>query len=312
MIIITHEDIKELAISNTNCLEWLLEGLDFKKNCYLPAKCSIKPTTDIFYTSMPCFIPDLDIYGLKMVSRLPAQNPALNSTIMLYQASTGNLLAIIDCNWITAVRTGAVATLSILKAAKTDFQSIGCVGLGNTCEATLDILLANVERRSIQVKLKSYKNSQERIIERYKSYDNISFEVLDNMETLIEESDVLISSVTSTKGNFGEDTWFKPGITVIPIHTMGFQNCDLFFDKVIIDDYDHVKNFKYFNKFKKTIELETLPHVDTIRANDQERIIAYNVGIALHDVYFAYKIFTLLKKQKSHFELNQIHNRYWF
>ncbi len=39
---------------------------------------------------------------------------------------------------------------------------------------------------------------------------------------------------------------------------MGFQNCDLFFDKFIIDDYEHVKGFKYFNKFKETIELQKL------------------------------------------------------
>ena len=35
---------------------------------------------------------------------------------------------------------------------------------------------------------------------------------------------------------------------MVPVHTRGFSNCDLFFDKVFADDYGHVKHFKYFDK----------------------------------------------------------------
>jgi ornithine cyclodeaminase/alanine dehydrogenase-like protein (mu-crystallin family) len=73
---------------------------------------------------------------------------------------------------------------------------------------------------------------------------------------------------------------------------MGFQNCDLFFDRVIIDDYEHTKKFKYFNEFKNVTELKDVPALSD--AEKQGRIIAYNVGIALHDVYFAKKIYGLI------------------
>ena len=36
-------------------------------------------------------------------------------------------------------------------------------------------------------------------------------------------------------------------MTVIPVHTRGFQNCDLFFDKVFADDTDHVKDSNILN-----------------------------------------------------------------
>lgn len=36
----------------------------------------------------------------------------------------------------------------------------------------------------------------------------------------------------------------------IPIHTRVFQNLDKAVDKVIVDDRVHVKNFKYFNKYR--------------------------------------------------------------
>ena len=59
-------------------------------------------------------------FGLKLVSRIENHIPALQSDITLYDAKTGELLAIMDGNWITAMRTGAVAAL----AART-FQKQG-------------------------------------------------------------------------------------------------------------------------------------------------------------------------------------------
>lgn len=311
MKIITHEDVKKLNISNEKCYLWLEEALSLKEESFLPAKCSIKPEKDIFFTSMLCLIPSLDIYGLKMVSRIPTQNPSLNSVIMLFRYSTGALLGIVDCNWITAMRTGAVATLSIMKSAKTNFESIGCIGLGNTCEATLDILLSKLGNRELTINLKKYKDHHNRIIKRYKNFSNIQFHIIENTENLINKSDVLLSCITSVNENIGKDEWYQPGITVIPVHTMGFQNCDLFFDKFIIDDYEHVKGFKYFNKFKETIELQKLTQIDSVRETDQERIIAYNVGIALHDVYFAYKVFELLYDGIEDIMMESPQQKFW-
>ena len=311
MKIITHEDVKKLNISNEKCYLWLEEALSLKEESFLPAKCSIKPEKDIFFTSMPCLIPSLDIYGLKMVSRIPTQNPSLKSVIMLFRYSTGALLGIVDCNWITAMRTGAVATLSIMKSAKTNFESIGCIGLGNTCEATLDILLSKLGNRELTINLKKYKDHHNRIIKRYKNFSNIQFHIIENTENLINKSDVLLSCITSVNENIGKDEWYQPGITVIPVHTMGFQNCDLFFDKFIIDDYEHVKGFKYFNKFKETIELQKLTQIDSVRETDQERIIAYNVGIALHDVYFAYKVFELLYDGIEDIMMESPQQKFW-
>ena len=34
------------------------------------------------------------------------------------------------------------------------------------------------------------------------------------------------------------------------------------------------------------------------RENDEERIIAYNIGIALHDMYYAGKIFDMISHEK--------------
>ena len=83
---------------------------------------------------------------------------------------------------------------------------------------------------------------------------------------------------------------------MIPIHMRGLQNCDLTFDRVFGDDTEHVKGFKYFSQFKDYNEIgEVLARRDVGRKSDNQRIINYNYGLALHDVLFASKIYELVK-----------------
>ena len=106
----------------------------------------------------------------------------------------------------------------------------------------------------------------------------------------MSESDVIISSVTYSKDCFCADEFFKKGCLVVPVHTRGFQNCDLFFDKVFADDYEHVKHFQYFNSFREFGEIsEIIAGKKSGRDNDKQRILVYNIGIAIHDIYFAKK-----------------------
>ena len=38
------------------------------------------------------------------------------------------------------------------------------------------------------------------------------------------------------------------------------------------------------------------------RKNDQERILAYNIGISIHDIYYAYEIYNMLKADGAVFD----------
>ena len=75
--------------------------------------------------------------GVKVVTRYPSRIPSLDSTILLFDADTGEKLAFMDGNWITAMRTGAVAAHSINLLEKKNIKEIGIMGLGNTARAEL-------------------------------------------------------------------------------------------------------------------------------------------------------------------------------
>lgn len=201
----------------------------------------------------------------------------------------------LDGNYITAMRTGAVAAHSIELLSVANYKTIGMIGLGNTARATCKVLLDINSGKKMTFKLYRYKDHAESFINQFAKYKNVTFSICSTYREVILDSDVVISSVTYAENNFSQDECYKPGCLVVPIHTLGFQNCDLFFDKVYADDIDHVRGFKYFDKFKKFAQISDVVSGNTKgRENDQERIIVYNIGIALHDIFFAEKIYQLL------------------
>ena len=240
-------------------------------------------------------------FGVKEVHRLLNSVPSLGSDLLLYDAQTGELLALIDSDWITTMRTGAVAAVSAKALRKSTAETYGIVGLGNTARATLLCVLEQEPSRKFPVKLVRYKDHAEQFVERFKDYHNVSFEIVDSVEQMASAVDVFISCITNAQGLLvPDDRKFLPGITVIPVHMRGLQNCDTTFDRVFGDDTGHVQGFKYFHQWRNYNEIgEVLAGRDIGRKNDEQRIIDYNYGLALHDVVYAAKIYEILQNSQD-------------
>lgn len=294
---ISNQDIAELHITPTQCVEWVREAFCLKYEAQLPPKISLHPQGMDFFNTMPCLLPiQYDRFGVKVVSRIANRKPSLHSDLLLYQASTGELLSFIEADWITQMRTGAVAALTIKTLQNTSSQTYAFVGLGSTAHATMQCLQAILpHERHIKCKLLRYKDQAEIFANEFKA-DNITFEIVDSNLDLVRDTDVLVSAVTEMQELFCKnDFLYKEGILVIPIHTRGFQNCDLFFDHIFADDRGHVCHFKYFDSFHQFNEIsEVLLGRVPARTSNKERILAYNIGLGLHDVYFANKIYERL------------------
>lgn len=314
MKIISQSRIKALGISPSTCLEWVKESFSLKKDAQLPAKISVHPQGFDFYTAMPCLLPAAyNRVGLKMVHRVKGAVPSLGSDILLYEASTGELLALMDCDWITAMRTGATATYAARTFRREGDLTYCFIGLGNTARATLLCLLDAEPHIQHNVILKRYKDQAERFMERFKDYTNVRFEIMDSIPDMFRASDVIFSCVTDADGLFCEDpSCFRPGCTLIPVHVRGFQNCDLFFDKVFGDDTAPLRSWKYFNQYRHYAELQdVIDGKDPGRENNTERIISYNYGLALHDTFFASKIYELLKDGSPDIPIQKETDKFW-
>lgn len=123
----------------------------------------------------------------------------------------------------------------------------------------------------MRIKIKKYKKQHLDFTEAFSGYSNVEFVVCEDYKEVIDGSDVILSAVTYAEEDFCENKYFKEGCLVVPIHTRGFTNCDLFFDKVFADDRGHVQNFKYFNKFKSFAEIS-----DVLEGNAKGREMIKN------------------------------------
>lgn len=317
MKLITFDDINKLNISPLQCYNWVDEMIYNKKDTQLPPKISLHPSDDSFCNIMPCVI-SKEYGGVKLVTRYPDRLPSLDSKLFLIDMISGNYLALMDANWITAMRTGAVAVHSIKHLAKSSFKTISILGLGNTARATLLILASLYPNNHFEIKLLKYKEQENLFKDRFSDYQNLHFTYIDSIKDLIKGSDIIISCATYLKDDICTDDCFDKGVLVIPIHTRGFTNCDLFFDKVFADDTSHVSHFKNFNKFKYFAEMcDVVQGLAKSRENDEERILAYNIGIAIHDINFASHIYKHIKSVPNLFNslpditMNEPKEKFW-
>lgn len=315
--LITFKDIIDLNVSYAQCYKWAEEMIKNKSKADLPPKISIKQAEGAFCNVMPCIVRNSvigDVGGVKVVTRYPDRKPCLDAKLLLFDVSSGQYLAMMDADWITTMRTGAVAAHSILLFAKKDFYEIGMLGLGNTACATLLILASQIGNRKLHIKLLKYKGQEMLFVERFAGYSNFAFSFVDNVEAVVKCSDVVISAVTYAADDFCEDQCFAEGVLVVPIHTRGFTNCDLFFDKVYADDTGHVEGFKNFSKFKCFAEVsDVINGMRPGRENDRERILAYNIGVSIHDINFAAHIYHMLNDSSFSKSINMIQptDKFW-
>ena len=320
MKVIGYKDVRALGISPQTCYAWVSDMILHKRDVLLPTKIHMSMPGNVFCNVMPCIIPgpaESCVGGIKIVTRYPERKPSLDSKIMIFDADTGSMQALMDGNWITAMRTGAVAAHSIMHLARSGWKNVSIIGLGNTARSSLIVLQA-VAQRPLNIRLLRYKDEAELFMERFRDVPGIEFTVVDTVEDCIRGADVVVSCATYFENDIATDEWFDEGVLVVPVHTRGFTNCDLFFDRVYADDTGHVRDFRNFEKFRHFAEVSDVVNGrDPGRESDGERILAYNIGLSMHDINFAARVYQLMQQDPERFsclpdaDLQEPADRFW-
>ena len=311
MKIIGHKDIAALNLDPAQMWEWVDAVLRHKNEMLMPAKISINSGFDRFWNTMPIVMPSFGIAGMKLVNRYPDREPALDSKILLYSTESGKPEALLDGNYITAMRTGAVAIHSADILGVQGYTRVVMVGLGNTMRAAAAVLARKHPDREFDVRLVKYKDQHKQFAGRFASESNLHFSYYDSLEEAARGAQVVLSAVTVFHEDVVQPDVFEPGTTLIPIHTRGFMECDLVFDSVFGDETSQIEHFKYFNQFRKYAEVaQVLTGEASGRESDQERILVYSIGIVAHDFYFANEILKRIGST-SQVQLSEPEGKFW-
>jgi len=137
LLYISQEDVVSVGLTMTEIIETLEIAFREKGrgNTEMPPKPGIHPGgEDNFIHAMPAYIPALNAAGVKWVSGFPGNQkkglPYITGLLILNDPETGIPISVMDCVWITAVRTGAATALSARHLARPESSVVGVLGCG--------------------------------------------------------------------------------------------------------------------------------------------------------------------------------------
>jgi ornithine cyclodeaminase/alanine dehydrogenase-like protein (mu-crystallin family) len=110
----------------------------------MPPKPGVHSRPDAFIHAMPAYIPALHSIGVKWVSGYPENYkhslPYITGLLILNDDETGLPLAVMDCTWITAKRTGAATAVAARYLARPESETVGILGCGVQGRSNLEAL----------------------------------------------------------------------------------------------------------------------------------------------------------------------------
>lgn len=110
----------------------------------MPPKPGVHTRPDAFIHAMPAYIPALKSAGMKWVSGYPENYkrglPYITGLMILNDDDTGIPLAVMDCTWITGMRTGAATAVAAKYLARPDSKAVGILGCGLQGRTNLEAL----------------------------------------------------------------------------------------------------------------------------------------------------------------------------
>ncbi len=146
VLYLSRADVEKVNMPMKEIIEALEKAFLEKGNgkVEMPPKPGIHTMPDAFIHAMPAYIPSMRSAGIKWVSGYPENFkrdlPYISGLLILNDVETGIPYAIMDCMWITAMRTGAASALSAKYLARPESETVGILACGVQGRTNLEAL----------------------------------------------------------------------------------------------------------------------------------------------------------------------------
>ena len=306
------KDIQGLSVPMGQIMGWVEEALRLKGlgKTEMPPKPGIHTRPDAFIHAMPAYLPDLKAAGMKWVSGYPDNFkkglPYISGLLILNNPETGIPIAVMDCTWITAMRTGAVTAVAAKYLARPDASVIGIIGCGVQGRSNIEALAAVLKKITTVKAYDARPESQKAYVEEMGKKFKFNVVSVGSPREVVEGSDVIVTAVPIAKDPQPviEDSWLKPGALAAPVDLDTLWKGEVMqrVNKFCVDDMPQILHFKSEGYLKSLPEIyadlgEIVAKKKPGRQNDKERIMSMNLGLALDDVAVAIHIYqTALEK----------------
>jgi ornithine cyclodeaminase/alanine dehydrogenase len=302
LLYLSQEDVSSVGVTMAQVIDAL--ELAFREKgegrVEMPPKPGIHPGGgDNFIHAMPAYIPALQSAGVKWVSGFPENHrrglPYITGLLIFNDVETGIPLAVMDCIWITAMRTAAATAVAAKHLARPESSVVGVLGCGvqgRTNVEALNVLFPLERVMAYDVDAEGAQLYADEIGERF----DLAVDVVDRPRDAVSGCDLIVTAGPILK---------EPHRAI----QAGWMDSGAFASLVDFDSYWHPAAMSEVTKFC-TDDRAQLRYYESVgyfqdippvhadlgelvtgskpgRENAAERTMAANLGLALDDMAVA-------------------------
>ncbi len=267
----------------------------------MPPKPGIHPGEgdNNFIHAMPAYIPAMKSAGVKWVSGYPGNQskglPYIAGLLIMNDVDSGIPISVMDCAWITAMRTGAASAISAKYLARPESSTIGILACGEQGRT-------NLEAMNVLFPLKNVR-AFDTNLEQAKSFEifactlGLDVCIVDNPRKAVTGCDIIVTSGPILKNPHAtiQIDWMEEGAFA------SLVDFDSYWSREALNQADkwttdHLGQYEYYKSvggyFQQCPEVyadlgELVSHKKPGREAHIERTFAANLGVAMDDMAVA-------------------------
>jgi ornithine cyclodeaminase/alanine dehydrogenase-like protein (mu-crystallin family) len=318
ILYLSRADVESVHLSMREILHLLEQAFLEKGNgrVEMPPKPGVHTMPDAFIHAMPAYIPAMRSAGIKWVSGYPENFkrglPYITGLMILNDVETGIPYAVMDCAWITAMRTGAASALAAKYLARPESETVGILACGVQGRTNLEALACLFPIRQVYA-YDVLPEVQEKFV--HEMTDWFDFEVIgvNDPRQAVVESDLVVTSGPILKHPTPviEKDWLRPGAYASAVDFDSYWTGEALaqMDRVSTDDHAQFQYYKSVGYFQQTPDPyadlgELVAALKPGRLDEKERTLAINLGLAMDDMAVAPTIYRCAKEKGLGVELS--------
>jgi ornithine cyclodeaminase/alanine dehydrogenase-like protein (mu-crystallin family) len=300
ILYLSQEQVASLGVTMREIIDTLQVAFreHGNKQVEMPPKPGVHTQPDAFIHAMPAFIPALHSVGVKWVSGYPENYkrglPYISGLLILNDDQTGIPLAVMDCSWITAMRTGAATAVAAQYLARKESSTVGILGCGVQGRSNLQALQVLFPIKRV-IAHDSLPDALDRFVADAKK-SGIEIVKAKEPRHAVESSDMVVTAgpilhkphATIKKG------WLQPGAFASLVDFDSYWDGPAMkeVDKFCTDDIPQLEHYREIGYFQDIPPIyaslgELVAGIKPGRQSPKERTIACNLGLALDDMAVA-------------------------
>jgi ornithine cyclodeaminase/alanine dehydrogenase-like protein (mu-crystallin family) len=298
VLYLSHADVASVGLTMLEIIAALERMFQEKaeKRIEMPSKIGIHSLPDAFLHAMPALIPAQKAAGMKWVGGYPENSkrglPYITGLLILNDFETGVPLAVMDCTWITARRTGAATAIAAKYLARSESSVVGVLGCGVQGRSNLEALKVVLPLDKVRA-YDAEPARASRYVEDVRSKLGVDAETVSDPRHAVVGCDVVVTAgpILRTPHATIQSGWLQEGAfaSLVDFDSYWHPTALHEADKFCTDDVpqlNHYREMGYFQGippiYADMAELVTGRKVGRQKA--EERTIACNLGLALEDV----------------------------